>query len=216
MKTKEINPATRNPFVFLTGKTRLRTILPVLLTVLFILFGSLPVSAHCDAYDGPVIRDAYKAFETNNVNLVLKWINEDQEEEIILLFNKTKRLRSGDNDIYQIIEKHFLETLVRLHRETEGAPYTGLKPAGMTQMIVQLSDQALDSDDVDGLLEKLNNHIGNVVREKHHKVVVLEKTKDESAGKGREYVKAYVDYTHTLEALHDILEHGGGHAEHEH
>jgi len=28
-------------------------------------------------------------------------------------------------------------------------------------------------------------------------------------------VGAYVDYTHTVEALHGILEHGGGHAGHQ-
>lgn len=172
--------------------------------------------AHCDSYDGPVIKDAYKALETNNVNLVLKWISKEQEKEIISLFNKTYKLRSGDKEIYQIVEKHFFETLVRLHRETEGAPHTGLKPAGTTKMIVVLSDKAIETKNVDDLANKLNAHIDKVVREKYKLVASLHKVKDESPEKGREYVKAYVDYTHTLEAIHDILEHGGGHAEHKH
>ena len=109
------------------------------------------------------------------------------------------------------MEKHFFETLVRLHRETEGASFTGLKPAGSTQKIVQLSDDALIIKDIDDLLGKLNNHIGSVIREKYEKVAALERVKNESAEKGREYVKAYVDYTHSIEALHDILENGSGH-----
>lgn len=173
-------------------------------------------SAHCDSYDGPVIKDAYKALETSNVNLVLKWISKEQEPEVIILFNKTSKLKNGDKEIYQVVEKHFLETLVRLHRETEGAPYTGLKPAGTTKKIVVLSDKAIDSKSADDLVLKLNGHIEKVVREKYNLVSALYIEKDKSAEKGREYVKAYVDYTHTLEALHDILERGGGHAEHKH
>ena len=190
-----------------------------LLIGLFISFMfALPVTslAHCDSYDGPVVVDAVKALETNNVNLVLKWIYQEQEQEIISLFNKTYNLRDGDKEIYQIVEKHFLETLVRLHRETEGAPFTGLKPAGTTKGIVRLSDQAIENSDVDYLLKRLNGHIERVVREKYNLVSDLHKVKDESPEKGREYVKAYVDYTHTLEAIHDVLEHGGGHAEHKH
>lgn len=169
---------------------------------------SNPASAHCDSYDGPVIKDATKALETNNVNLVLKWITDDQEQEIIPLFNKTYDLKNGDKEVYAIVEKHFFETLVRLHRETEGAPYTGLKPAGTTKKIIQLTDKALADRNVDDFLAKFNSHIDKVVREKYQKVAELDKAKSISKEQGRAFVKAYVDYTHTVEALHEILEHG--------
>ena len=171
-------------------------------------------SAHCDSYDGPVIKDAEKALETNNVNLVLKWVTKEQEKEITTLFQKTFELRNGDKGVYEIVEKHFFETLARLHRETEGAPYTGLKPAGTTKQIIQMTDKALKENDVDDLLLKLNNHIDKVVREKYQKVSKLYKVKDDSVEKGREFVAAYVDYTHTVEEVHDIIEHGGSHAAH--
>lgn len=193
------------------SKKFFRTILPMFMIALFIGLGTLPASAHCDSYDGPTVQDAMKALETNNVDLVLKWIDEDQEGEVIGLFHKTYSLRGGDPEIYSIVEKHFLETLVRLHRETEGAPFTGLKPAGTTKKIVQLSDNALTEKNVDDLLEKLNGHIGTVLRDKYQKVAMLEPVKDNSSEKGREYVEAYVDYTHSIEALHDILEGGAGH-----
>lgn len=190
----------------------------LLVGLIISLMFALPITslAHCDSYDGPVIKDAYKALETNNVSLVMKWISKEQEPEIISLFNKTYKLRSRDKEIYQIVEKHFLETLVRLHRETEGAPYTGLKPAGTTKKIVVLSDLAIDSKSSDDLVGKLNGHIEKVVREKFNKVTALYNEKDKSTENGRKYVKAYVDYTHTLEAIHDILENGGGHADHKH
>src|SRR5690554_6851136 len=193
-------------------KVNLITVFSVLMLVLFMGISTLPASAHCDSYDGPTVQDAVKALETNNVDLILKWIDKEQEEEVVGLFNKTYSLRKGDPEIYSIVEKHFLETLVRLHRETEGAPFTGLKPAGSTKMIVQLSDNALAKKDFDSLVVKLNGHIATVLREKYEKVAGLEPVKDDSPEKGREYVEAYVDYTHSIEALHDILEQGAGHA----
>jgi len=187
----------------------------MLLFASFIFIFTKTASAHCDSYDGPVIKDAEMALETNNVNLVLKWVTKEQEKEITTLFQKTKELRNGDKEVYEIVEKHFFETLVRLHRETEGAPYTGLKPAGTTKQIIQMTDKALKENNVEDFLLKLNNHIDKVVREKYEKVSKLDKVKDNSVEAGREFVAAYVDYTHTVEAIHDIIEHGGGtHAGH--
>ncbi len=211
MKTKELNvevvdvknvPARRNSF---------KSVLPGLFISVLLFFASTPLFAHCDSYDGPVIKDAVKALETNNVNLVFKWITREQEAEISGLFNKVYGLKSGDREIYAILEKHFFETLVRLHRETEGAPYTGLKPAGTTKQIIVLSDKAIENNDIHKLLVQLNNHIGSVIREKYHKVETLNKGKNNSAEEGRAYVEADVDYTHSVEALHDILENGSGH-----
>ena len=212
MKTKEMNVEVSSVQNVNTRKNSLRCVLSVLFVTTVLLFISMPASAHCDSYDGPVIKDAMKALETNNVNLVYKWITQEQEAEITAMFNKTYRLKIGDKEIYSIVEKHFLETLVRLHRETEGAPYTGLKPAGTTKQIIVMSDKAIENNDIHGLLTKLNNHIGNIIKEKYHKVETLSKVKNNSDEEGRAYVDAYVDYTHSLEALHDILEGGGGHA----
>lgn len=184
------------------------------LLLMLTLFAGTPASAHCDSYDGPVIKDATKALETNNVNLVLKWITPEQEKEIIPLFKKNYQLKSGDKEVYAIVEKHFFETLVRLHRETEGAPYTGLKPAGTTKQIIQMTDEAIKAGNVDDFLVKLDAHIDKVIREKYQKVSELNKVKDNSTEQGREFVEAYVDYTHTVEAMHDIIEHGAGHAGH--
>ena len=178
------------------------------LMLALLLLSSQATFAHCDSYDGPVIKEAVKALETNNVNLVLIWVDEDQEVEITTLFNKTYELRNGDREIYEIIEKHFFETLVRLHRATEGVGYTGLKPAGSATPIIKMADNSIATSSVDDLATKFTAHIEKVVKEKYDKVMELSKVKNESLEKGREYVAAYVDYTHTLEGIHSILEHG--------
>lgn len=175
--------------------------------------------AHCDSYDGPVIQDALKALESGQVELVFKWISAEQEGEVARVFEKALQYKK-DAEVYPLLEKHFLETLVRLHREGEGAPYTGLKPAGTTAQIITLTDTAMLEKDLPGLLSKLNTHIEKVVKEKYDKLVRLYEVKDESPEKGRAFVAAYVDYTHTVEAIHAPLEHSeaphSGTASHSH
>lgn len=158
-----------------------------------------------------MIQDAYKALEKEDVTYVLKWIDADQEAEIKNLFSKTVNLKNTDAQVYAIVEKHFLETLVRLHRETEGAAFTGLKPAGSTTPIVQMADKSIETKEVNTLLSNIGNHIKHVIQEKFDKVAALHKVKDNSVAEGRAYVMAYVDYTHTLEAIEHILAHGGHH-----
>ncbi len=107
MKTKELNKRTEIPKSLQTHKSNLQTILSIVFGSLLMLFAALPASAHCDSYDGPVIKDAEKALEENNVDLVLKWINQEQEAEIISLFRKTYNLESGDKEVYEIILTHW-------------------------------------------------------------------------------------------------------------
>lgn len=182
------------------------------LIAIFSLVSIQPASAHCDSFDGPALIDAEKALATNNVNLILKWIDADMEGEVVPLFHKTYSLMNGDKEIYEIVKKHFFETFIRLHREMEGAPFTGLKPAGTTAHITVMSDKALDSGDFASLLKALNNHINSQLQEKFNKTEALYKLRDNSVEEGRAYVEAYVDYTHSVEAVHDILSGGGGHS----
>lgn len=170
-----------------------------------------PASAHCDSYDGPVIKEALRALDSNNVELVYKWITPDQEKDISVLFNKTYSLKDGDKELYNIVERHFLETLVRLHRETEGAPFTGIKPEGSMTPVVQMADDAIATNDVSTVTNAVVNHLADVIQERYTKVMELSKTKDNSVQQGREYVEAYVVYTHTLEAVENLL-----HGDHSH
>lgn len=190
----------------------LKSIFTLSLIAFFSILSMQPASAHCDSFDGPALKDAEKALETNNVDLILKWINADMEDEVVPLFHKTYSLRNGDKEIYEIVKKHFYETFVRLHREMEGATFTGLKPAGSVAPITMMSDKALETGDFDSLLKALNNHINGVLQEKFDNTEALYKVKDNSVEEGRKYVEAYVDYTHSVEAVHDILLGGGGHS----
>lgn len=177
----------------------------VALFAAFMFFTIQPVSAHCDSYDGPVIKDATVALAQNKVELVLKWVEPKYEKEIVDKFNQTLRLKGKNKELNEVLETSFFETLVRLHREGEGAPYTGLKPAGSTTALVQMADNSLDKKKVDDVVEIVTTHLKEVLHNKYAKAIELSKTKNNSVAQGRAYVEAYVEYTHTLEALEHIL-----------
>lgn len=197
-----------------TGIINLKALTLAIFAIL--LFSSQSTFAHCDSYDGPVIKEAKEALATDNVNLVLKWVGEADETEITALFKKTYELKNGDKEIYEIVEKHFFETLVRLHRATEGVGYTGLKPVGSASQIVKMADKSIEDQSINDLISKFTAHIEKVVIEKYEKVQKLSLIKNESLEDGRAYVAAYVDYTHTLEGIHGIIEHTGDHSAHQH
>lgn len=191
----------------------LKSFVVLSLIALFSLIGTQQASAHCDSFDGPALIDAAKALETNNVELIKKWILAEDEAVVVPLFHKTYSLKDGDAEVYEIVKTHFYETFVRLHREMEGATFTGLKPAGTTAHITVMSDKALENGNFEGLLAALNKHVNGQLTEKYEKTAALYRVKDRSVEDGRAYVAAYVDYTHAVEAVHDILE-GGGHHNH--
>src|SRR5690625_7772845 len=106
-----------------------------------------------------------------------------------------------------------VETLVRVQREGEGAPYTGLNPAGSVTPFVRLADRSIEDGDLDHVLSSVGSHIRHALADKFAKVRELSKIKDRSVEDGRAYVAAYVDYTHTLEGIEEVLMHGGHHGE---
>jgi hypothetical protein len=86
--------------------------------------------AHCDGLDGPVVQAARKALETGEVNLVLIWVQKPDEAEIKRAFDHAQTVRKLSAEARELADRYFFETLVRIHRAGEGAPFTGLKPAG--------------------------------------------------------------------------------------
>ena len=52
-----------------------------------------PAFAHCDSMDGPVVQDAQRALEAQDVTPVLKWVTADDEDEIRSAFDMTLTVR---------------------------------------------------------------------------------------------------------------------------
>ena len=172
----------------------------------------LAAFGHCDTLDGPVIGLARKALETGNVNLVLPWVRAEDEPEIRHAFEHARAVRKLGTEARQLADQHFFETLVRIHRASEGAPYTGLKPAGLDLgPAVPAADKALE----DGSIEKVVKLITDAVREgvyRHfHAAYHRRKFDANDVAAGRDYVAAYVPYVHYVEGLWDAATGARGH-----
>lgn len=171
---------------------------------------------HCDTLDGPVVTLARKALETNNVNHVLPWVPTQDEHEIRRAFDHAVAVRQLGPRARELADRHFFETLVRVHRASEGAPYTGLKPAGSDLgPAVAAADEALET----GLVRKLVILLIDAVRSgvhRHYQAAIERRdfAVDDVAA-GREYVGAYESYVHYVERLWRAAAHGHhpGHAE---
>ena len=100
--------------------------------------------AHCDGLDGPVVTAAQRALETRNPALVLIWVQEKDEREIQNAFEQTLAVRALGPQARALADRFFFETLVRVHRAGEGAPFTGLEPAGPASRARVVSEVAVD------------------------------------------------------------------------
>ncbi|MDA8126589.1 MAG: DUF6448 family protein [Deltaproteobacteria bacterium] len=176
------------------------------LVALFILFLGLPVSsfAHCDGLDGPVVVAAKKALESGNANPVLIWVQKKDEAAIKEAFQKTLAVRKLDPKAKELADMYFFETLVRVHRAGEGAPYTGLKPAGRDLgPAVPAGDKALVDGKLQPLAKLLMNTLEKGLHEQFEKAMSKKKFKADDVQAGREYIEAYVPYIHYVERLYE-------------
>ena len=131
--------------------------------------------AHCDGLDGPVVKAAQNALTESNVNLVLIWVQKDDEAEIKHAFEKTLAVRKLNAEARELADLYFFETLVRIHRAGEGAPYTGLKPAGRDLgPAIPAGDKALETGNLDPVVKLLSEKMERGLRE-HFKEAVGEK-----------------------------------------
>ncbi len=163
------------------------------------------VFAHCDTLDGPVVKDAKTALENGDITPVLKWVKPEHETEIKAAFNKTLIERNKSPEAKEKVKMKFFEALVRLHREGEGASFTGLRPAGEVEPIIAEADKALESGSADGLTAEMSEHLIHEVKERFERTLEAKRHKDESVAAGREYVEAYVEYVHYIEGLHKVI-----------
>lgn len=160
--------------------------------------------AHCDSLDGPVVHAAQAALAENNVNLVLIWVLPDEDDAIKHAFERTLAVRKLNPEARELADMYFFETLVRIHRAGEGAPYTGLKPAGTDfGPSIPATDKALATADVEPVLKLLSDKTERGVREQFKKTLAKKNFDQNNVQAGRGFVKAYVEYTHYVKGIHD-------------
>lgn len=161
-----------------------------------------PAAAHCDGLDGPVVALAREALDTGNVNLVLPWVPRDGEPEIRSAFDHSMSVRKLSPEAKTLADTYFFEALVRVHRASEGAPYTGLKPAGRDiGPAIPAADEALDSGSLEAVEKLLADALRKGLREHFHAAMSQKTFASDDVAAGRRYVEDYVSYIHYVEGL---------------
>jgi hypothetical protein len=159
--------------------------------------------AHCDGMDGPVVQAAQKALAEEDVNLVLIWVPQRNETEIRLVFARTLAVRKLSPEAREVADRYFFETLVRLHRAAEGAPFTGLQPAGRDLgPAIPAADKALEAGAIQQLDKLLTETTQAGLRKHFQNVLARKNFRPGDLAAGREYVEAYVEFVHYVERIY--------------
>lgn len=179
---------------------------------LLTVFSVSAAAAHCDSLDGPVVVAAKAALESGKPEGALAWVQPGDEGAVREAFAKTREVRKLGPKAAELADAWFFETLVRVHRAGEGAPYTGLKPAGSAEEIVKKLDASVEKGDIGELAAMIASHAEHSIHGKFEKVMELRKTAGQSVEKGRDYVAAYVEFMHYVEGIKNAVHGGGQHA----
>jgi hypothetical protein len=170
---------------------------------------------HCDSLDGPVVTAAKKALEAGNVNLILPYVPKEGEAEVIRTFEKVMKIRA-DEAVREIADLYFFETVVRIHRMGEGASYTGLKPAGLSEgPVIPVAEDAIESGSPDELINVLSNMLREEITDRIHHILHLKEHAGKSVDDAREYVEAMLGLQVWSHSIYERI-HGEAHLAHVH
>lgn len=185
---------------------------PAAMVMAAILAAAAPAAAHCDGLDGPVVEAARRALAEGRVEAALAWVRATDEPEVREAFHRTLEVRRAGGAAMDLADRWFFETLVRVHRAGEGAPYTGLKPAGQPLAPgVAAAERALSEGSLERVLPSLTAHVEEAVRERFAAVQALEGYPPSDVEAARAYVASYVHWVHFVEALAAVVHEGPGH-----
>lgn len=146
---------------------------------------------HCDSLDGPVVTAARRALEERDIDQILPYVPEAGEPEVREAFGLTGKARTLGQEAREVADRWFFETVVRVHRAGEGAPFTGLKPAGLdVGPVIPAAERALDAGSADELTDILCGIVREQVAERHGSAMALKEHAAEGVADARAYVEA--------------------------
>jgi hypothetical protein len=135
---------------------------------------------------------------------VLIWVQEKDEPEIRKAFEQTLAVRELSLQARELADRFFFETLVRVHRAGEGAPFTGLKPAGRDLgPAIPAADEAVRVGSAEPVRHLLTVAIQERLRHQFGEVMATKTFEPGDVAAGRAYVKAYVEFIHFVEFVYD-------------
>lgn len=172
-----------------------------------VMFYAAPANAHCDGLDGPVVTAAKAALDSGEINRVLIWVQPQHADEIRQAFEEARAMRTLGPQAREFGDRYFFETLVRIHRAGENAPYTGLKPAGRDLgPAIPAADKALETGSEAVLVKLITAKVEEGLRARFKDTYAKKQFESNDVAAGREYIEAYVTYIHYVERLYEAAE----------
>lgn len=173
---------------------------------------------HCDSLDGPVVRAAREALDREDVEIILPFVHEPGEAEVRQAFDLAVKARVQGADARDVADLYFFETVVRVHRAGEGAPFTGLKPAGLdVGPVIPLAERAIAQGDAGELAGFLSAAVHEEVLARFAEVMEAKAHAGEGLGAARRYVSAMLGlqvWSHTLYGAVHAAAHEGAEGHH--
>lgn len=173
---------------------------------------------HCDSMDGPVVTAARQALDGEDINLVLPYVKASASAELRSAFDKVLPARKAGPAAREVANLYFYETAVRLHRAGEGAPYTGLKLAGLdVGPIIPVAEKAIETDSPEELITLLAGLLRQEVQHRFERLRHLRGYRAADVDKAREYVEAMLGlevYSHQLYLAMKASPNEGSHRHH--
>lgn len=148
------------------------------------------MAPHCDSMDGPVVTAARRALDSQDVKIVLPFVKKDGEEEVTRAFEIAEKARGYGGAAREVADLYFFETAVRVHRAGEGAPYTGLKPAGLGHgPVIPVAEMGIDSGSPEQLQDLLAKHVRDEIQHRFDHLMDLKPSAGQDVEHAREYVE---------------------------
>jgi hypothetical protein len=191
---------------------------PMSVSVAILLILAAPAAfAHCDWINGPVVADARTALAKADVTPALKWVAAADEAEIRRAFDRTMAARAGSAEARDVADQWFFETLVRVHRVSEGEPFTGLKGAEyQPEAGIEMADHALEANSLGEVEKSLTAAIRSELQKRFSAATEAKKHAEESVEAGRRFVHAYAEFIHFVEGVHRNVLGDGQHGTSDH
>jgi hypothetical protein len=167
-------------------------------------------SAHCDTTRGPVVTAARVALDAGDPNLVLHWVRSEDEADIRTAFQQTLQVRALGPAARALADRYFFETLVRIHRAGEGAPYTGLTDTE-PEPFIAATDRALERGSPDELEQALVSEVRAGLADRFAAARSARDFRPGNVAAGRAFVSAYVVLTHWVDGVLTAAKGAGEH-----
>jgi hypothetical protein len=141
--------------------------------------------------DGPVVTAARRALDQGEVAIVLPYVPTQAEPEVTGAFQQVLPVHAAGGPAGALADRWFFETVVRLHRAGEGAPYTGLRPAGQDEgPVIPVAERALHSGSADELVHVLTQVVAEQAKTRLDRAIALQQHEHGSVAAAQEYIEA--------------------------